>query len=147
MPSLQIGLAVADDVQSGIDDGATLGSDGTVAFRKKAFVTKRWGLEVSSMKSTTGVAWLHFGQLCVNAQHPSCKEMLEAHSRCNHMHMQLRQQACQKVTAAFQYIQTEADTTSLTSTKQPPPRPQATSATQKWRLLPNPVRAAASWQG
>lgn len=47
-PRLQLGLAVADDVQSGVDDGATLGGDGTVAFRKKAFVTRRWGVEVKS---------------------------------------------------------------------------------------------------
>lgn len=48
VPRLQLGLAVTDDVQSMVDDGATLSNDGTVAFRKKMFVTRRWGLEVST---------------------------------------------------------------------------------------------------
>jgi hypothetical protein len=46
LPRLQLGLAVADDVQSTVDDGATLSNDGTVAFRKKMFLTRRWGVEV-----------------------------------------------------------------------------------------------------
>jgi hypothetical protein len=48
VPRLQLGLAVADDGQSCVDDGATLSNDGAVAFRKKMFVTRRWGLEVSA---------------------------------------------------------------------------------------------------
>lgn len=47
VPRLQLGLAVADDVQSTVDDGATLSNDGTVGFRKKLFLTRRWGVEVS----------------------------------------------------------------------------------------------------
>jgi hypothetical protein len=46
-PRLSVGLGVADEVAySPLDDGATLSSSGTVAFRKKAFLTRRWGVEV-----------------------------------------------------------------------------------------------------
>jgi hypothetical protein len=49
VPRLQVGLAVADDVQSTVDDGATLSNDGMAAFRKKMFVTRRWGVEVRGL--------------------------------------------------------------------------------------------------
>jgi hypothetical protein len=48
-PRLQLGLAMADEARSPLDDSATLGTNGTVAFRKKAFVTRRWGLEVGGL--------------------------------------------------------------------------------------------------
>lgn len=51
VPRLQLGLAVADDVQSSVDDGATLSNNGTVAFRKKMYVTRRWGVEVRGSSS------------------------------------------------------------------------------------------------
>jgi hypothetical protein len=44
-PRLQLGLSV-DDAPSSNDDGATLTSNGSLAFRKKLFVTRRWGVEV-----------------------------------------------------------------------------------------------------
>lgn len=59
VPRLQLGLAAAEDVQStSMDDGATLGSDGKVNFRKKVFVTRRWGVEVGvKRRLTTRVLW------------------------------------------------------------------------------------------
>uniref|UniRef100_A0A383VY41 Uncharacterized protein n=1 Tax=Tetradesmus obliquus TaxID=3088 RepID=A0A383VY41_TETOB len=44
-PRLQLGLSV-DDTPSSNDDGATLTSNGSLAFRRKVFVTRRWGVEV-----------------------------------------------------------------------------------------------------
>jgi hypothetical protein len=46
-PRLQLGLSV-DDTPSSNDDGATLTSNGSLAFRRKVFVTRRWGVEVRS---------------------------------------------------------------------------------------------------
>lgn len=51
-PRLQLGLAAdaadGDGSRSGaaLDDGAALAPDGTLSFRRKAFVTRHWGLEV-----------------------------------------------------------------------------------------------------
>jgi len=58
VPRLQLGLAVADDVQSSVDDGATLSNNGTVAFRKKMYVTRRWGVEVRhTVKGSSSTGW------------------------------------------------------------------------------------------
>lgn len=44
-PRLQLGFAV-DDSPSTTDDGWNVNTNGSVSFRKKAYLTKRWGLEV-----------------------------------------------------------------------------------------------------
>jgi hypothetical protein len=80
MPRLQLGLAVSDDVQSSVDDGATLSNDGTVAFRKKAFVTRRWGVEVGGMLNS----WTVHGPLQLPAVLSGCVGvLLIQHSQCS----------------------------------------------------------------
>jgi hypothetical protein len=49
-PRLQLGLSV-DDAPSSNDDGATLTSNGSLAFRRKVFVTRRWGVEVRTREA------------------------------------------------------------------------------------------------
>lgn len=79
VPRLQVGLAVADNVESTVDDGATLSNDGTVAFRKKMFLTRRWGVEVRVLVRALSADSFTAAEAaaCVSCQ---CRPVLTTHA-------------------------------------------------------------------